>query len=64
MVLYLLNQLFFANLNELELIKNEGIDFTIDKEFDHFKITKINSKFLNKESRKNSLKKKYLIRLN
>jgi len=56
--------LFFGNEKDLKKLKDNKIDFKIHKEFNDFKVTKINGKFLNKKTREQSLKKKYLVLLN
>ncbi len=55
---------FYANEKDLALFKDKKISFTILKEFDYYRITKLKGKFLNTSTREGTLGKKYLIRLN
>lgn len=55
---------FYANEKDLTLFKDKKISFTILKEFDYYRITKLKGKFLNTSTREGTLGKKYLIRLN
>ena len=55
---------FYANEKDLTLFKDKKISFTILKEFDYYRITKLKGKFLNTITREGTLGKKYLIRLN
>ncbi|MCH2033476.1 MAG: glycosyltransferase family 39 protein [Tenacibaculum sp.] len=55
---------FYANEKDLALFKDKKKSFTILKEFDYYRITKLKGKFLNTSTREGTLGKKYLIRLN
>lgn len=60
---YKKGSLVFVGPNELNVLKQQAIPFSIEKSFNHFRITKINGKFINHKTRSKSLKQKYLIRL-
>lgn len=60
---FLKNKLFFVHDIGLMSLNKNNIKYSIEQEFDQFKITKINGKFLNAKTRKETLKKKYLLRL-
>ncbi len=58
------NQVFFLNDKDVTLLSEKNIRFSIIKEFDYYRITKLKGSFLNKNSRENTLGKKYVVKLN
>jgi len=56
--------IFYANSKDLELLDTIKIRYTILNDFDFYRITKLKGKFVNHKSRPETLRKKYLIKLN
>lgn len=54
---------FYANKKDLEFLTSKSYSFSIIKSFDYYRITKLKGKFLNKNTRANTLDKKYIIQL-
>jgi hypothetical protein len=52
----------FISERDIEDIRSEFREAVIEKEFDHFHVTRLNIRFLNPESRASALKKRYLVR--
>ncbi|MFY7672374.1 ArnT family glycosyltransferase [Tenacibaculum sp. MEBiC06402] len=59
-----MNMNFFATKKDLTLFSEKNISFSIIKEFDYYRITKLKGKFLSPKTREKTLSKKYLIKLN
>ncbi|WP_405604786.1 ArnT family glycosyltransferase [Polaribacter sp. Asnod1-A03] len=57
------DRIFFVDKNEYQLLLRHNINFKIIKEIDNFRVSKINSKFLNSNTRKTALDKKYLVQI-
>ncbi|MBK6993037.1 MAG: hypothetical protein IPH34_14935 [Chitinophagaceae bacterium] len=55
--------LFYITEQDINELKTRDIRFDILQTFDGFNITMLNLKFLNKKTRKEELKKTYLIQL-
>ena len=51
----------YANKKELELLRNSGLDWDTQYSVDHFRITRLQAKFLNPSTRHKVLDKMYLI---
>lgn len=51
----------YANEKELELLRNSGLDWDTQYSVDHFRITRLQAKFLNPNTRYKVLDKMYLI---
>lgn len=51
----------YADEKELELLRSSGLDWDTQYEVDHFRITRLQAKFLNPNTRYKLLKKMYLI---
>lgn len=54
----------YADEKELELLRDSGLDWDTQYEVDHFRITRLQGKFLNPNTRYKLLKKMYLVHLN
>ncbi len=57
------SDLYFISEEELTQLKGKGIKYSIIKEFEEFHVTMLSLKFLNPATRKETLKKRYLISL-
>ncbi len=51
----------YADAKELSLLRNSGLDWDIEYSVDHFRITRLQAKFLNPDTRHKVLNKMYLI---
>ena len=51
----------FSDDEFMSILKKEGFKYSILNEFDHFRITKLNKKFLDVETRSQKVKKRYLL---
>ncbi|MCG1037609.1 glycosyltransferase family 39 protein [Polaribacter sp. DS7-9] len=56
-------RIFFVDKNEYQLLLRQNVNFKVIKEVDNFRVSKINSKFLNSNTRPASLSKKYLVEI-
>lgn len=56
-------KLFYLTNNTVNWLTKNKINFSVKKEFNYFRITRLNGKFINKDTRKHVLKKHYLIKL-
>ncbi|CAM1372742.1 ArnT family glycosyltransferase [Tenacibaculum xiamenense] len=54
---------FYVSDNFLKQLDNNNIDYSINQNFDNFRITKLNIKFANKSTRKNNVSKTHIITL-
>jgi len=54
----------YADAKELEQLRNSGLDWDTQYSVDHFRITRLQAKFLNPSTRHKVLNKMYLIHLN
>ncbi|MFT6935700.1 MAG: hypothetical protein ACJAUQ_002097, partial [Maribacter sp.] len=54
----------YANAKELALLRDSGLDWNTQYSVDHFRITRLQAKFLNPGTRPKVLNKMYLIHLN
>lgn len=55
--------ILYANKWELILLKQREINYSVLKEFNNFRVTKVNGKFLNPETRASKLDKVYVLQL-
>lgn len=58
------NKLFYLTDKGIVIFKKHNIPYTIEKEFNNFSITRLNGKFINKNTRNSVLNKHFLVRLN
>jgi 4-amino-4-deoxy-L-arabinose transferase-like glycosyltransferase len=56
------NRIWFITEDELNLLKQKGIEFKILKEFPHFYVTRLSLKFLNKKTRQHELTSRFLVK--
>ena len=56
------NRIWFVTEDELNLLRQKGIEFKILKEFPHFYVTRLSLKFLNKKTRQQELTSRFLVK--
>lgn len=54
-------RVFYIDSKEIDLFKRQNVDFKIIKEIENFSVSRINNKFLNKDTRKEALEIIYLV---
>ncbi len=55
--------LIYTNERGMSSLKAKGVKFTVEKEFDSFRVTKLSLKFLNPKTRHNTVSLHYLLRI-
>ncbi|TCI91015.1 ArnT family glycosyltransferase [Tenacibaculum sp. M341] len=56
-------KLFYVNENDISYLKKHHIDFSIVKDFDFYRVTKLKGSFVNKNTRDKTLRKVFLVKL-
>lgn len=56
-------RIFYVDENEYKLLKRHHVNFEVVKNIDNFFISRLNLKFLNKETRKDAMRKRYLVKI-
>ncbi|OBY61502.1 hypothetical protein LPB301_15660 [Polaribacter reichenbachii] len=54
-------RIFYIDSKELNIFKRQNVNFKIIKEIENFHVSRINNKFLNKDTRKETLQIRYLV---
>ncbi|MBU3012037.1 glycosyltransferase family 39 protein [Polaribacter vadi] len=57
-------RIFYLNKKEIDLFKRQNVNFKIIKEIENFAVSRINNKFLKKDTRKEALEIRYLVEVN
>jgi len=56
-------RIFYVNQTEYDLFIRNNVNFRIVKKIDNFQVSKLNLKFVNKETRKEALETRYLVEI-
>lgn len=56
-------KVFFVNEHEKNLLTEKSINFTVEKSFNYYPITRLKGSFINEKTRNTTLEKRYFIRL-
>lgn len=58
------NTVLYLTKDEINLLDRKNADYEIIKEIDNFRVSRLNLKFVNKNTRKEALSNKYLVKIN
>ncbi len=57
------SEVFFVNAKQFQWLQENGVDFEIIEKMDHFLITRLNIKFVNRETRETQLSHNYILKI-